>query len=328
MAKRGRAGYGTVMSDFEIFLSVAPGLEPALAEEAAEAGFRDVAVVVGGVTVSGGWPEVWRANLVLRGASRVLARIGAFRVMHIAQLDKRARKFPWGDVLRPDVPCRVEVTTRASKVYHAGAAKQRIERALTESFGARLADDAAVILKVRIEDDLCTISVDTSGESLHKRGHKQGVGKAPMRETLAAMFLRQCGYHGTEPVYDPMCGSGTFVIEAAEIAAGLLPGRSRRFAFEELTTFDSAAFAALKDDGTVVTWGYNTNGNIKLIPETNPAINPVIFCLLSPTLNDPLNPEPPNQEIIGAKIPEILTETDVSPNEAIPVKTTSTKYTI
>jgi len=246
MAKRGRAGYGTVMSDFEIFLSVAPGLEPALAEEAAEAGFRDVAVVVGGVTVSGGWPEVWRANLVLRGASRVLARIGAFRVMHIAQLDKRARKFPWGDVLRPDVPCRVEVTTRASKVYHAGAAKQRIERALTESFGARLADDAAVILKVRIEDDLCTISVDTSGESLHKRGHKQGVGKAPMRETLAAMFLRQCGYHGTEPVYDPMCGSGTFVIEAAEIAAGLLPGRSRRFAFEELTTFDSAAFAALK----------------------------------------------------------------------------------
>ena len=234
------------MSDFEIFLSVAPGLETTLAEEAQEAGFRDVSVGVGGVTVLGGWPEVWRANLVLRGASRVLARIGSFRAMHLAQLDKRARKFPWGDVIKADIPLRVEVTTRASKIYHAGAAKQRVERALVEEFGAKLADDAPLAIKVRIEDDLCTISVDTSGEGLHKRGHKHDVGKAPMRETLAAMFLRQCGYTGQEHVYDPMCGSGTFVIEAAEIAMGLLPGRSRNFAFEHLTTFDPDAFTAMK----------------------------------------------------------------------------------
>ena len=67
-----------------------------------------------------------------------------------------------------------------------------------------------------------------------------------MRETLASLFLRQCGYHGSEPVLDPMCGSGTFVIEAAEIAAGLKPGRSRRFAFEQLATFDAAAWRALR----------------------------------------------------------------------------------
>ena len=100
-------------------------------------------------------------------------------------------------------------------------------------------------LKVRIDDDLCTISVDTSGELLHRRGHKQAVNAAPLRETLAALFLRACGYHGHEPVLDPMCGSGTFVIEAAEIAMGLAPGRSRRFAFERLATFDAAAWAAL-----------------------------------------------------------------------------------
>ncbi|HSE73636.1 MAG TPA: class I SAM-dependent RNA methyltransferase, partial [Dongiaceae bacterium] len=96
---------------------------------------------------------------------------------------------------------------------------------------------------------LCTISIDTSGESLHKRGHKQEVAKAPMRENLAALFLRQCGYDGSEPVVDPMCGSGTFVIEAAEIAAGLMPGRSRRFAFEQLASFDAAAWQRLRGAG-------------------------------------------------------------------------------
>ena len=99
---------------------------------------------------------------------------------------------------------------------------------------------------VRIEDDYCTFSVDTSGEPLHRRGHKEAVGKAPMRETLAALFLRQCGYDGAEPVLDPMCGSGTFVIEAAEMAAGLAPGRTRRFAFEDLAGFDAEAWAEMK----------------------------------------------------------------------------------
>jgi putative N6-adenine-specific DNA methylase len=99
---------------------------------------------------------------------------------------------------------------------------------------------------VRIEDDLCTFSLDTSGASLHKRGHKQAVNKAPLRETLAALFLRECGYDGRETVLDPMCGSGTLVIEAAEIAAGLYPGRDRSFAFEQLASFDPAAWEALR----------------------------------------------------------------------------------
>jgi putative N6-adenine-specific DNA methylase len=101
-------------------------------------------------------------------------------------------------------------------------------------------------IMVRIEDDLCTISVDTSGELLHKRGHKVAVNKAPMRETLAAMFLRQCGYDGSEPVVDIMCGSGTFVLEAAEIAMGLAPGRSRSFGFEQFNNFDADAWTAMK----------------------------------------------------------------------------------
>lgn len=235
---------------FEIFLTVAPGLEQALLAEVKELGFAAPSAVPGGVTVQGNWAEVWRANLALRGAARVLARIGEFRAFHLAQLDKRARKFPWGDVLRADVPVRVEVATnRKSKIYHAGAAQQRVEKAIAETLGApvtRNAADAALTVKLRIEDNLCVFSVDTSGEGLHKRGHKTAVGKAPMRETLAALFLRECGFDGQEPVVDPMCGSGTFVIEAAEIALGLLPGRSRSFAFEQLVTFDAEAWAEMK----------------------------------------------------------------------------------
>ncbi|MFA7429573.1 MAG: class I SAM-dependent RNA methyltransferase [Rhodospirillaceae bacterium] len=233
-------------SSFEIFLVTHPGLESLLCAEATEKGFRNPTSVRGGVTVTGGWPEIWRANLEIRGASRVLVRIGAFRAVHLAQLDKRARRLAWAETLRPDVPVRVEASCTGSRIYHAGAAAQRIEKAIHEELGAPISPDAEVCIKARIEDDLCTISIDTSGGLLHKRNHKEAVAKAPLRETLAALFLRQCGFDGSEPVLDPMCGSGTFVIEAAEIAAGLHPGRSRRFAFEHLVSFDEAAWEQLR----------------------------------------------------------------------------------
>ena len=236
----------TTSGDFEIFLVTAPGLESALCAEARAKGFKDPKPVLGGVTVTGGWPDVWRANLQIRGAARVLARIAEFRAMHLAQLDKRARKVAWGDILRRDVPFRVEASCKKSRIYHQGAAAQRIRNAILDQVGALFSPDAELCIKARIDDDLCTISVDSSGESLHKRGHKEEVAKAPMRENMAALFLSQCGYDGTEPVVDPMCGSGTFVIEAAEIAAGLNPGRSRRFAFEQLANFDAAAWHRLR----------------------------------------------------------------------------------
>ncbi len=229
----------------EIFLVVAPGLEGVLAEEAQALGFCVAGTIPGGVTLSGGWPDMWRANLELRGATRVLVRVASFRAMHLAQLDKRARKLPWTDWLKPDVPVRVEAACRKSRIYHAKAAAQRIEGAL-EASGLTLAADAPLSVKLRIEDDLATLSLDSSGASLHKRGLKAEVNKAPLRETLAALFLRSAGFDGSTPVFDPMCGSGTFVLEAAEIALGLQPGRARSFAFETLASFDAEAFGAMR----------------------------------------------------------------------------------
>jgi len=246
--------------DFEIFLVAVPGLEGPLCAEARAGGFR-AKTVAGGVSVKGGWPEVWRANYEIRGASRIIARLGSFRAVHLAQLAKRAREFPWGETLRPDVPIRVEVSCKSSKIYHSGAAAERIERAIREELGAPASDEAKVVVRARIENNIVTIGVDTSGEPLHKRGHKLEVAKAPMRETMAALFLRRCGFDGSEPVVDPMCGSGTFVIEAAEIAAGLAPGRSRHFAFEQLATFDPVSWQKMRTAQKAVTPAFRFYGS-------------------------------------------------------------------
>jgi putative N6-adenine-specific DNA methylase len=232
---------------FPILLITAPGLEATLAEEARARNFEVTGLIAGGVEVKGSWREVWRANLELRGAARVLARIGSFRAAHLAQLDKRARSFAWSETLRPDIAVHVEASCKTSRIYHSGAAAQRIATAIFDELGADINKHAYVTVMARIEDDLVTLSVDTSGELLHKRGAKQAMAKAPMRENMASLFLRMAGFDGAEHVFDPMCGSGTFVIEAAEWAQGLRPGRNRSFAFEKLASFDQTKWNDLKD---------------------------------------------------------------------------------
>ena len=232
------------LTPLSLFLACPPGLEPFLAAEAQAPGFEAIEVAPGGVAVAGGWAEVRRANLRLRGATRVLARIAQFRALHLAQLDKRCRRIGWADILPSGAPLTVEATCRASKIYHDRAAAARLSGAVRDALGPATEGEEPLRLLLRIEDDLATISLDTSGEPLHRRGHKQAVGKAPLRETLAAPFLAACGYDGTDPALDPMCGSGTSPLEAAEIAAGLAPGRSRTFAFERPATHDPAAWKA------------------------------------------------------------------------------------
>lgn len=236
----------TKQADFEIFLATTPGLESVLCSEVRLKGFKKPTVVPGGVTIKGGWPEVWRANLWVRGASRVLARLVSFPALHLSQLERRTRQMAWAEILRADVPFRVEASCSGSRIYHAGAAAERITNAIEKTLGAPHSPDADIVLKARIEQNICTISIDTSGELLHKRGHKEAVNRAPLRETMASLFLLQCGYTGNEPVLDPMCGSGTFVIEAAEIAARLNPGRTRHFAFEHLVSFNSEAWEQMR----------------------------------------------------------------------------------
>ena len=231
----------------DIFLITAPGQEDWLAKEAREKGFKVTNVIAGGVTLRGDWPAVWRANLQLRGATRVLARLAQFRALYLSQLEMNIREIDWPKILPKYATADVEAVCHKSKIYHAGAAKERVGSALA-AHGFFPPEDGYppdLSIRVRIDRDQVQVSLDTSGESLHKRGHKEAVNKAPLRETMAAMFLREAGYNGKEPLYDPMCGSGTFVLEAAEIALRLDSGRARDFTFQSLPTFDAKAFAAM-----------------------------------------------------------------------------------
>jgi len=113
---------------FEIFLVTLPGLEDMLLAEVREQGFKKPKTISGGVLIQGGWPEVWRANLVLRGASKVLARIGELHAQNLKELEKNAAAFPWGAFLHPGCAIKVDVTTnKRNGVYHSGAAEERLE---------------------------------------------------------------------------------------------------------------------------------------------------------------------------------------------------------
>ena len=230
---------------FEIFIACVPGLENELLAEINKVGFKQTKLMVGGINFLGDWRDVWRANFYLRGATKVLVRFASFRVTHLAQLDKLSHKLNWSTLLRHGKSFRVETVCRKSKIYHSGAAAQRISKAISDKINAEEDPKSNVVIKTRISSDICTISLDSSGEGLHKRGYKIATGKAPIRETLAALFLQKMKFDGSQVVYDPMCGSGTIVIEAAEIALGLPAGRKRAFTFMELPSFKKSAYEKL-----------------------------------------------------------------------------------
>ena len=233
------------MDPLSVFLVSPPGLEPQLLQEAREIGLPGPKPASGGVECDGGWEAVRRANLRSRIASRVLARVASFRAVGFPALVAGFREVDWASVLPEQVGLRVEGHATRSRAAHGGAVARHLGEALDRA-GLSVSRDGTLRIVARVERDHCTVSVDTSGEPLHKRGHKLRVNRAPLRETLAAGFLRAAGYEGKGAVLDPMCGSGTVPIEAAEIAMGLRPGRSRGFAFEMLPSHDPSRWDALR----------------------------------------------------------------------------------
>lgn len=235
-----------------LFAASPPGLEALVADELLELGLAGGRVLPGGVVFSSDAEGLARANLHLRRAHRVLLRLGSFNATHLAELRRKAAALPWGLVARPGEAVAVRASCHGSRIYHSGAAAERVQQAIGDAFGVALAtadeeaQPAALKVLVRIDNNQVTVSADSSGEHLHKRGYRQRVGKAPMRETLAACVLRLAGWHPEEALLDPMCGSGTLVIEAAMKAAGIAPGAARGFAWERWPGFDPNVLARLR----------------------------------------------------------------------------------
>lgn len=252
------------------FAITAPGIAPITAAELDALGVPHEPPGPDGVAFSADVKTLALVNLWLRTASRVVVRLGEFKAQGFAELEKHAAKLAWQRVLRPGQPIAIRVTCRKSRLYHSDAVAERVARQISKVFGVespvvRMTDsddddaptDEAQRILVRLHHDVCTVSVDTSGELLHRRGYRQAVAKAPLRETVAAACLLAADYDGTQPFLDPMCGSGTFPIEAALIARKQAPGRARPFSFEQWPGWDRDLLPFLrrstKASGTDVT---------------------------------------------------------------------------
>lgn len=220
-------------SDF--FVVTSPGLEEVCGAELVALGVAEVKSPPGGVIFSGGLRELYLANLHLRTATRILVRIGEFRVTDFPGLFRKALGLPWGSFLRPETAVEIRVSAHRSRLIHSGRIAETVDAAIDRALG-RSADNERIsgfkqLVLVRFEEDICTISFDSSGDLLHKRGYRTASGAAPLRETLAAASLLLLGWDGSIPLCDPLCGSGTIAIEGGLIATHSPPGRHRSFAF-------------------------------------------------------------------------------------------------
>jgi putative N6-adenine-specific DNA methylase len=220
------------------FAVTAPGIEAITAGEIAELGLPVTGTEPGGVSFEADAEELARANLWLRTAARVLVRVAEFHAYSFAELERHARKVPWDDFLADGVRPVFRVTSKKSRLYHHAAIAERLERWLGRDV---LHDAPEQLFVVRVHRDRVTISADSSGELLHKRGYRLEQGKAPLRETLAAAMLLAIGWDGTVPLVDPFAGSGSIPIEAAMIARGMAPGGQRRFAMDRWGILGAAA---------------------------------------------------------------------------------------
>jgi putative N6-adenine-specific DNA methylase len=233
----------------DCFAICAPGIEAITAAELRALGATIDATEPGGVAFPADASLLYRANLELRTANRVVKRVARFEARTWFELERHARKVPWGSMLRAGMVPEFDVTSRKSKLYHNRGIAERLERVVGLDEKAATADPARVALfLVRVVRDHFTISTDASGALLHRRGYRQDTAKAPLRETLAAAMLLGCGWDGSTPLVDPFCGSGTIPIEAALLARHIPPGLGRHFAFESWPDFDDALWARLCAD--------------------------------------------------------------------------------
>ena len=242
-----------VLKETHDFLAVgAPGFEAVLlAEVQALPNISDAKIVRGGVEFRGPYRAMYHANLQLASAHRVLWRIAEFLAQSYPMLYNKAVKVPWERFVGFQPQVKFSVSSRSSRLHYPPKIAETIFSAAQTALSPlglhpESSDDAVLDVHVRLYRDRCTLSLDTSGEHLHRRGYRTHVGGAPLRETLAAAILETVDFKQFDLIVDPMCGSGTFLLEAARLLRGAMPGGGRTFAFEALPGFQSPLWERLK----------------------------------------------------------------------------------
>lgn len=242
------------------FVSCAPGLEDVLADECRRNHLIPIrkesrrketpGEETGGILFEGTYAHVMRCNLYLRTASRVVVRLGEFYATAFAELRKKAARLEWEKYVFPGQRVNIQAVSHKSKLYHSDGVAERVLGAIADHFAMTnqkpcVQDPTGQLVLVRIVNDACTISIDSSGELLHKRGYRLAVAKAPLRETHAAAMILASGWDGFADFIDPFCGSGTIPIEASLISRNIPPGIARSFAFTKWPVTESAVWEDL-----------------------------------------------------------------------------------
>ena len=235
--------------------SAAFGMEGMTGRDLKRLGMQDVKVLdVGGATFEGSYADAFRANLWLRTCDRIMRVMAQFEARSFEELFQGVKKIEWEKLLPEDARFPIRAKCVRSQLMSPSDVQKIAKRAMVErlkgAYGADwFAETGAMFqIDISIRNDMVTVCVDSSGDALSKRGYRTWNGEAPLRETLAAALVLQSGWHPWQPLYDPCCGTGTILIEAAFIALNRAPGLTRRFAMESwpVVTYDFEKIEAIR----------------------------------------------------------------------------------
>jgi len=232
------------------------GLEEVLAQELIEIGADEVQIGRRSVYFSGDLKMLYKANYCLRTALRILVPIDSYKIYSVDDLYQRAKNFKWEELFDCDQTFAIQSTVFSDLFDNSMYASLKLKDAIVDRFRYKFdkrpnvdSKNPDVLINLHISAEFCTISLDSSGESLHKRGYRVGQNEAPMSEVLAAGLLRLSNWDQKSELIDPMCGSGTIAIEAAMLANGIYPGSIRKnFGFKNWRSFNPELFKWMEDE--------------------------------------------------------------------------------
>ena len=242
--------------EFELIAKTFMGLEPVLAKELTQLGANNVKIGRRMVSFTGNKEMMYRANFQLHTAIRILKPIRHFKARTADEVYEEVGKIDWSEFLDLKKSFAVDSVVFSEEFRHSKFVAYKVKDAIVDQFREKLGQrpnisitSPDIRLNIHIAEDNCTLSLDSSGESLHRRGYRQESVEAPLNEVLAAGMVLMTGWHGECDFIDPMCGSGTIIIEAALIARNISPGVFRKeYAFEKWTDFDQELFDNIYND--------------------------------------------------------------------------------
>ena len=254
------------MEEFKLIAKTFQGLEDVLAKELAGLGAKDIAPGRRMVSFTGDKELMYRANFSLRTAIRVLKPIANFKANTADEVYEAVKSIDWNNYLDLNTSFAVDSVVYSEDFKHSKFVAYKVKDAIVDYFREQTGKrpnisvtNPDIKFNMHIAEDNCTLSLDSSGESLHKRGYREATVDSPINEVLAAGMILLTGWHGECDLIDPMCGSGTIAIEAALIARNMAPGIFRKkYAFENWKDFDRELFDHIYNDDSHITSMHTT----------------------------------------------------------------------